>query len=215
MSEKRDPAVEPQLPNEAHEAAGSRLQGIFDDIVSQTERDVQSWLDASDALCRTAHRDDNEVLLSLARTRGQTIAEDLSHLKRMYQAFGAIERRIRVLRGLYRESIALRDAARRRTLKVAIHDADEVAAKLLDAERKRGNLVGEGFRLSQRAQTGAKELYGQVSALSGHGRVDKVVGLREVGQVPLRPHPSPLETKSEGEDLNGEYPNADQEARNA
>ncbi|AOV17819.1 hypothetical protein BJI67_12845 [Acidihalobacter aeolianus] len=62
-------------------------------------------------------------------------------------------------------------------VKDAARDVDTVVVRLLECEGRRSEIMGEAIRMEQRAEWSAKELYGQVSALTGNGRV------RETGPV--------------------------------
>ncbi|APZ42593.1 hypothetical protein [Acidihalobacter ferrooxydans] len=165
---------------EEHISTQSRLESVMDDFCEAAEREIRSWMEAGEALCEDARDTDNKALMAIATSRWKGIRADMDRLHDIGDKFKSIEHRIRVLRRTYRETLLSRDQARRRYKAELTRDADDVVLRLLEAEHKRGMLLGEAAHLSMRAQSAARELYSQVSVLSGHGRVERLPGLNNV-----------------------------------
>lgn len=181
MSElaERGPEVdEAELQEQAEkDAVSNKLSSVMDDLVQSAKRGVESWLEAADAACLASGREQVEVLRALAKSRGQAISQDLEKLKSLRGALGSLEARRSSLKHLYKQSLSMREGASVFGVKDAARDVDTVVVRLLECERRRSEIMGEAIRIAQRAEWSAKELYGQVSALTGNGRV------RETGPV--------------------------------
>lgn len=171
------------LKNGVGDIGGSRLLHVIEELVTKTKREVTSWLDATESLCLTSGEQYKEVLKQLALSNGKTIAADLSRLEKLLEGFNSNERRIVSLRSLYRNNKTGRASGRRNEVRESMEIADDIIARMMEAERSRSEIMGEVIRVAVRAEIGAKELYGQVSALSGHGTVESVAGLNDVPSI--------------------------------
>lgn len=151
----------------AAQAAGTRAGAVMDDITRYARGEIESWLEAAQAACGTAPQRQFEVLRALAATRSRAIREDLVRLDQLGRALDKLESQRCALRDSRRHLTAIRAQSRGRRLRRLIESVDDNAAKLLEVERRRAEIVGESVRVALSAASAAKALYGQVSALAG------------------------------------------------